>query len=200
MRRSGRLQQAAGPEALDEQVLGGVVGVRRVRDAPPPGDEVRRDDRPVDADEIIAGGRVAAGRGADHRPAGGVGRGHCGYRVTAGGTSIAYLSDHQQPSDGSFRATDGAMELCRDADVLVHDAQYTPSEFARKSDWGHCMIEYAVWLAAEAGVRTLVLFHHDPAHDDDFLDVLVAAAGTCGRKRGVDVIGAREGLRLTLGS
>jgi phosphoribosyl 1,2-cyclic phosphodiesterase len=121
-----------------------------------------------------------------------------GYRIEWQGSSVAYLSDHQQPSDGSFAVTDGAMALCDGADVLIHDAQYTPSEFARKRDWGHCMIEYAVWLAAEARVRTLVLYHHDPAHDDDLLDVLVAQAGTCARRRGVEVVGAREGMRLTV--
>jgi ribonuclease BN (tRNA processing enzyme) len=92
------------------------------------------------------------------------------------------------------------MELCAGTDVLIHDAQYTPAEFAEKRDWGHCMIEYAVWLAAEAGARRLVLFHHDPAHDDDLLDVLIAEAVTCGARRGVDVVGAREGLQLTLGA
>lgn len=123
-----------------------------------------------------------------------------GYRVTFGGHSISYLSDHQQPTDGSFAATDAAMALCEGTDVLIHDAQYTPAEFAQKRDWGHCMIEYAVWLAAEAGARTLVLFHHDPAHDDDLLDVLTAQAATCGRKRDVEVLGAREGLQLTVGA
>ena len=75
------------------------------------------------------------------------------------------------PTDGSFSATAGALELCRDVDLLIHDAQYTPTEFRDKSTWGHCTIEYAVWLAAEAGVKQLALFHHDPAHTDDVLDV-----------------------------
>jgi phosphoribosyl 1,2-cyclic phosphodiesterase len=123
-----------------------------------------------------------------------------GYRLTFAGRSVSYLSDHQQPSDGSFAVSDGAMALCEGTDVLIHDAQYTPAEFAQKRDWGHCMIEYAVWLAAEAGARKLVLFHHDPAHDDDLLDVLIAAATSCGARRGVEVIGAREGLQLTVGA
>ena len=76
-----------------------------------------------------------------------------GYRVTWGGTSVTYISDHQMPTDGSFSATPGALELCRNADVLIHDAQYTPSEFREKNNWGHCTIEYAVWLAAETGVQ-----------------------------------------------
>ena len=117
-----------------------------------------------------------------------------GYRVTWNGTSITYMSDHQMPVDGSFSATQGALDLCRGADLLIHDAQYTPSEFAEKSTWGHCTVEYAVWLAAECGVKRLALFHHDPAHHDDIMDILAAAATDCGRKMGVEVFAAREGL------
>lgn len=122
----------------------------------------------------------------------------CGFRVTRQGRSVTYLSDHQQPIDGSFSATAGALDLCRGVDVLIHDAQYTAAEFARKSTWGHSMVEYAVWLAAAAGVETLVLFHHDPTHDDELIDVLAATAAACGRAEGVDVVAAHEGMVLTL--
>jgi len=120
-----------------------------------------------------------------------------GYRVEWNGQSVVYMSDHQMPVDGSFSATAGALELCRGADLLIHDAQYTPSEFAEKSTWGHCTVEYAVWLAAECGVKRLALFHHDPAHHDDIMDILSAAATDCGRKMGVEVFAAREGLVVT---
>ncbi len=71
-----------------------------------------------------------------------------GYRVTWRDHSVVYMSDHQMPHDGSFSATDGALELCRDADLVIHDAQFTPDEFAQRRDWGHCTLDYAVWLAA----------------------------------------------------
>jgi phosphoribosyl 1,2-cyclic phosphodiesterase len=122
-----------------------------------------------------------------------------GYRVTANGASVAYLSDHQMPIDGSLEISDGALELCRGADLVIHDAQYTPSEFARKSNWGHCTIEYAVWVAAHAGVKQLALFHHDPTHDDAMLDVLAADAQRCGRELGVEVFAAREGQTIRVG-
>jgi phosphoribosyl 1,2-cyclic phosphodiesterase len=121
-----------------------------------------------------------------------------GYRLTSQGSTVAYLSDHQMPIDGTFSASRGAFDLCRRADLLIHDAQYTPSEFAQKSDWGHCTVEYAVWLAAEAGAKRLALFHHDPSHHDEILDVLGAAATDCGRKMGVEVFVAREGLVIEL--
>ena len=121
-----------------------------------------------------------------------------GYRVSAHGRSVAYLSDHQMPSDGTMRVTPNAGELCRDADLVIHDAQYTPAEFRQKSDWGHCTIEYAVLVAAESRAKRLALFHHDPSHDDDTLDRLTAAATACGREFGVEVFAAREGLTIEL--
>jgi len=119
-----------------------------------------------------------------------------GYRVTAHGRSVAYLSDHQMPVDGSASMTSGARELCAGADLVIHDAQYTPAEFARKRDWGHCTIEYAVYVAAEAGAKRLALFHHDPSHDDEMLDRLTDEAARCGREFGIEVFAAREGLTI----
>ena len=116
-----------------------------------------------------------------------------GYRVTAHGRSVAYLSDHQMPIDGMSAVSPGARELCAGADLVIHDAQYTPAEFALRRDWGHCTIEYAVWVAADAGAKRLALFHHDPAHDDDMLDRLTKEAVECGRELGVEVFAAREG-------
>jgi phosphoribosyl 1,2-cyclic phosphodiesterase len=122
-----------------------------------------------------------------------------GYRVSAHGRSVAYLSDHQMPFDGSFSATDGALDLCRGADLVIHDAQYTPSEFAEKRDWGHCTIDYAIWLAAEAGAKKLALFHHAPTRHDDMMDQLAADAVVCGRELGIEVFAASEGLSVELG-
>ncbi len=122
-----------------------------------------------------------------------------GYRIEWNGASLAYLSDHQQPCDGSLVATAGALDLCRDVDLLIHDAQYTPAEFAAKCDWGHCTAEFAVWLASEAGAKQLAMFHHDPAHDDDMVDALVAEAQVAGAACGVDVFGAAEGMSVAVG-
>jgi phosphoribosyl 1,2-cyclic phosphodiesterase len=119
-----------------------------------------------------------------------------GYRMTWRGSSVAYLSDHQMPIDGSYSVTAGALDLCRGADLVIHDAQYTPAEFAQRRDWGHCTVEYAVWVAATAGARRLALFHHDPAHADDQLDALAATAVACGVRAGVEVFAAREGMTV----
>lgn len=122
-----------------------------------------------------------------------------GYRIEWNGLSVAYISDHQQPYDGSLRASEGALELARGADLLIHDSQYTDDEFALKCTWGHCTADYAVWFAAEAGVKTLALFHHDPTRHDDAIDALGERAAAAGDAVGVEVIVAREGLTVTLG-
>ncbi len=121
-----------------------------------------------------------------------------GYRVTHSGRSVAYLSDHQQPYDGSFSVAEGVRELVDGVDLLIHDAQFTDAEFALKYNWGHCTVEYAVRLAAECGARRLALFHHDPMRRDDALDALTLVACRLGRTLGVEVFAAREGLTVEL--
>jgi phosphoribosyl 1,2-cyclic phosphodiesterase len=126
---------------------------------------------------------------------------HCGptvgYRVEWAGATVSYISDHQAPL-GLETVADGVLELASGADVLIHDAQFTRSEFAEKSHWGHCPVDYAVKVAKRAGVKRLVLFHHDPSHDDDVLDGLLADARAEAGPGGPEVVSAYEGLILFL--
>lgn len=119
-----------------------------------------------------------------------------GYRIEWGGRSIAYMSDHQQPYDGSFSASDGALELAEGVDLLIHDSQYTPHEFERKSTWGHCTVDYAVWIAQRCNVGRLALFHHDPGRTDVALDEVAKCAVSAGDRRGLEVFAAYEGLTV----
>jgi len=122
-----------------------------------------------------------------------------GYRVERDGRSVAYVSDHQQPTAGPTVVDPAVLELCRDVDLLIHDAQYDDDEFALRSDWGHCTVDYAVEVAAQAGVHTLVLFHHDPSHTDTRVDELLDHASRRAEPRGVEeVIAAHEGLTLAM--
>ncbi len=127
---------------------------------------------------------------------------HCGptngYRVEQNGVSIAYVSDHQMPLDGSLDIAPGVLELCDGADLLIHDAQYTSEEFMLKAHWGHCTADYAVHVAREAGVARLALFHHDPDHDDDMVDRLLAGARASCANASMEIIAASEGLTLAL--
>lgn len=160
---------------IDLMTLPGSIDFREVRD-----------------DEFVIDGGPAGDISVMSRSIPHIGR-TLGYRVEWNGASVAYLSDHQMPSDGSFTAGDGALDLCRGVDLLIHDAQYTNDEFAVKRDWGHCTTDYAVWIAGVSGARQLALFHHDPTHHDEQLDALVAQAAAAGVDRGVSVFGAREG-------
>ena len=122
-----------------------------------------------------------------------------GYRVDWNGASVAYISDHQAPLDHSFRVAGPVLELCDGADVLIHDAQFTPEEWEEKAHWGHCTVDYAVHVAREAGVKRLVLFHHDPSHGDEFVDRLLERARCLAHSCGVEeVLAAAEGLRFDL--
>ncbi len=119
-----------------------------------------------------------------------------GYRVTIGGITVVYIPDHQQPVDDSTRVDPKVLDLCAGADVLIHDAQFTADEFPDRSSWGHCTIDYAVEVAAQAGVRDLVLFHHDPSHSDDQLDQMREDIVDVAKSRGIEsVITAGEGMK-----
>lgn len=121
-----------------------------------------------------------------------------GYRIEQDGVVVTYVSDHQMPVDADSAVSEAVLELADGADLLIHDAQYTPDEFRQKHDWGHCTVDYAVRVAAEAGVRRLALFHHDPAHDDTMVDCLLAGARTTARGRIDEVIAAAEHLTVVL--
>ncbi|HEX3622498.1 MAG TPA: MBL fold metallo-hydrolase [Acidimicrobiales bacterium] len=120
-----------------------------------------------------------------------------GYRVAWGGGTLAYISDHQAPTDPNFVDPD-VLELCDGVDLLIHEGQYTPEEFEAKGDWGHCTVDYAARVARASGARRLCIFHHDPWRTDDQLDAVIEAA------RGViggatqEVLAAAEGMTLTV--
>jgi phosphoribosyl 1,2-cyclic phosphodiesterase len=122
-----------------------------------------------------------------------------GYRIEWGGASVAYLPDHQQPADGGFDVPGAVVELVEGVDLLVHDAQYTQPEFAKKSTWGHCTYEYAMWLATRARVKTLALFHHDPTRTDEALDDVLQCCRAWAERGGLEVFAAQEGDRKVLG-
>lgn len=64
------------------------------------------------------------------------------------------------------------VELARDADLLIHDGQYTDEEYVKYKGWGHSRWRDAVEVAKRANVRQLIITHHDPDHDDNFLDAM----------------------------
>jgi phosphoribosyl 1,2-cyclic phosphodiesterase len=118
-----------------------------------------------------------------------------GYRVSDGRATVAYLSDHSPITlgpgpEGLGEYHAGALELARDADVLLHDAQYTAAELPARAAFGHSAIDYAVGLAERAHVRSLLLFHHDPPRTDTEVDEIVRDH----QRPDLDVAAAAEGM------
>ncbi len=107
------------------------------------------------------------------------------YRLELAGTVIVYATDHEPRKlpdlqEGVLLGDDVVdmklVELAQGADILIHDAQYSIAELAQKVGWGHNSAEVAVDTAIRAKVKRLVLYHHDPSHDDDTIDELLAIA------------------------
>ncbi len=129
-----------------------------------------------------------------------------GYRLTPGkgGPSMAYVTDNELGPGGHYDTPPtwrrDFVAFLQGADLLIHDAMYTPAELETHRGWGHSTYEEAVTLAQEAGVKRLVLFHHEPEHADEAMDELVAAARRYAQSRGrpLDVAAAQEGMQLTL--
>jgi phosphoribosyl 1,2-cyclic phosphodiesterase/CheY-like chemotaxis protein len=127
------------------------------------------------------------------------------YRIEADGASVVYASDHE-PHARALAAGDGPIdgqdllhaEFMRDADLVIHDAQYVASEYPQKVGWGHSTHEYAAKVCAAVGVKRLALTHHDPFRSDDALDILVEQARSRLNGSGMDLFGAAEGLTLEL--
>ena len=98
------------------------------------------------------------------------------YRFERGGKIVVYLTDHEpycsmHEKNDFFQKQDNAVtEFCRGADLLIADAQYTDEEYLKKRTWGHSRYKDTVQLAADADVKKLALFHHDPYHPDDILE------------------------------
>ena len=65
------------------------------------------------------------------------------------------------------------LEFARGADLFVCEAQYTEEEYPTRKAWVHSTTEDALRMAAQAAVRQLAIFHHDPTHDDEFMDRMV---------------------------
>ena len=129
-----------------------------------------------------------------------------GFRLTpvTGGPSMAYVTDNELGTGGHYDVPGSwrrdFVTFLKDADLLIHDAMYTPGELEEHRGWGHSTYEEAVTLAQDAGVKKLVLFHHEPEHADKEMDALLAAARKFAKKRAgsLEVIAAQEGMKVTL--
>jgi phosphoribosyl 1,2-cyclic phosphodiesterase len=124
-----------------------------------------------------------------------------GYRISDGDSTMAYLPDHEPALSTEGHVPDpewtSGYSLAEDADLLLHDAQYTADEYEARMGWGHSRTEDAVGLATLAGAKRLVTFHHDPAHDDTELDAMLDHARSLATD-GLEVLPGREGATFRI--
>lgn len=147
------------------------------------------------------------------------------YRVDLDGTSVVYASDTapftdillesefiaEPPDTDSSPAPDDArklermrdnlVELCRGADLLIYDTQFTPAEYREKPHWGHSTPDDAIAIAREASVKTLALYHHAPNRTDDEQDQLLADYRAALAEAGdsLQLFAAKEGMEVKVG-
>jgi len=124
-----------------------------------------------------------------------------GYRIECGRRALAYLPDHE-PALGwaDLRWTPEWTSGCvvaEQADLLIHDAQYTDEQYAQRVGWGHSAVAHAFEFAKLARVEHLMPFHHDPTHNDATLDQLMTEATERARPA-FQVTPAQEGRILEL--
>ncbi len=144
-----------------------------------------------------------------------------GYRIRANGKNILYVSDNEcLYLDKSIKLKYGELsaeeqllydrmqreeyeaeiKLLQGADIVIHDAQYTPEDYLKKRGWGHSCFIDTVNTAIEAGVKELYLYHHDPNYDDQEMEKIQRRALEVIRERKSDLVChlAKEGMIIEL--
>jgi len=112
-----------------------------------------------------------------------------GYRIEVEGRLIVICTDVEHGD----QIDPNVVEFAQNADLLIHDAQYTDQELAAHKGWGHSSCSQAIEVAEMAGVKQLAMTHHDPEHDDEFLK---AVEKKC-QDRFKDCLLARDGMEIS---
>ena len=113
-----------------------------------------------------------------------------GYRLEDNGKSIVVCTDIEHGNAVSPEI----VEFCKNADLLVHDAQYTSEELESHRGWGHSSYDQAIEVAEKAGVKQLAITHHDPEHNDAFLSKMELEC----QKKFSNCVLARERMEIEL--
>ncbi|MDP7027901.1 MAG: MBL fold metallo-hydrolase [Candidatus Marinimicrobia bacterium] len=124
-----------------------------------------------------------------------------GYKIKIDDKIICYFTDNEidPPYEKSIEL-DVLTEKCRNADILIHDAQYIEADMPLKHGWGHSLISQVTKLGESAEVKNLVYYHHDPERSDDDIDAELEAASKTLKENGSSVrpYFAYEGLKLSI--
>ena len=131
-----------------------------------------------------------------HHPQGGI-----GLRFKEGDKTFVFITDNELKGDPwEGRTPDIYAEFSRNADILVHDCQYTPDEIKKRKGWGHSDYEAVFDLACKAEVKKVVLFHHDPSRTDPQVKKIEDICNKMAKDTNspCEFIAAREGAELIL--
>jgi phosphoribosyl 1,2-cyclic phosphodiesterase len=112
-----------------------------------------------------------------------------GYRIEFGGKSVCYITDYEHLEG---RRDDVLIDLVKDADFMIYDSTYSDEEYELYQGFGHSTWQQGIRVAEEAGVETLVIFHHEPGHDDKWMDEVAKMA----EKARPGTVVAQEGMAL----
>lgn len=144
-----------------------------------------------------------------------------GYKIELNGKTIVYASDnecmfieksvkhrsdefneeeHELFKEMVHEEHQSELNLIKDADILIHDAQYTPADYDKKHGWGHSCYIDTINTAIDANVKELYLFHHDPNYDDDAMEAIQKHSNEIIRERGSSLLCyiAKEGMVLDI--
>ncbi len=113
------------------------------------------------------------------------------YRLSENGSSLAFVPDNEP---GLERRS--GLEVAGDADLLLHDSQYTDEEYAARIGWGHCSLTHFTAYLRDAAPARAVMVHHDPAHDDSQLEQMLDSARASSGHDHLEL--GHEGLELSL--
>jgi ribonuclease BN (tRNA processing enzyme) len=116
--------------------------------------------------------------------------GSYGLRIVNESHVLVVCTDIEHPD----KIDENIVTLARDADILIHDGQYTDEEYKKYKGWGHSTWRQAVELAIRANVKKLIITHHDPDHNDDFLDSMEMEC----KKEFANSLFAKEGIEYMI--
>ena len=117
--------------------------------------------------------------------------GATGYRIEYDGKSACYITDTEHvPGEPD----QNILELIEGSDLVIYDSTYTEEEFVTKVGWGHSTWNEGLALCQAANVKKFAIFHHEPDHDDDFVDGIEAEAQATWEHS----FAAREGMVVSL--
>lgn len=139
-----------------------------------------------DAEKLISANGLVKFSYREHNHPGGA----FSYRLECHGKIFVLCTDLEHGKE----IDQDVVDFCKNADLLIHDAQYTDEELGQHPGWGHSSFNQAMTAAELANVKKLVLTHHDPAHDDKFLEAIEKEC----QQRFPNCELAREGLEFNI--